>query len=183
MVAKIYRQYNKLSILLAGADPEILERGGPVTKFWKRWGPNPFFNANFSCYHTNPLSIFYKEKNKKGGGKVSCSPPLNPPLISPAILYRLRYVILWFLSHNHTPLRRISQEGRTGIICIIWAIVFARLSVCSLHMEIKVCISDFELWIPLGYIYIYIYTHKVAGCSAQGNLKNHNGKNEDKLRL
>ena len=50
---RIYSQlrailYSAFDLFKAGADPEILERGGPVTKFLKTEGPNPFSNAKFS---------------------------------------------------------------------------------------------------------------------------------------
>ena len=66
---------------MTGADPESLERREPVTKFLKRGGSHPFFNADFSCYHIIPLSIFHKKGRMGGEGpQAPWAPPLNPPL-------------------------------------------------------------------------------------------------------
>ena len=126
----------------SGADPEVLEQGGPVTKFLKRGGLNPFFNADFSCYHTNPLSI-----SQIGGAQVPCTLRLNPPLILTTCSYskQMLYMIGDLTTsethcHNHF---RNEFYGDDLYKCVVYL-----LKLCAVYESLWIKNSNFGLKNP-----------------------------------
>ena len=70
------------TLLFAGADPGIFERGGPeaiIYKILERGGPKSLKMA-FECSFQSLSYKSFANIPQKGGAQAPWAPPLNPPL-------------------------------------------------------------------------------------------------------